>query len=143
MSADIFPKETRILVVDDTPSIREDVLTSLNRLGYTDVLQASNGSEGWDVLNKPGVQVDLIICDQNMPEMTGIQLLTKVRESPLHGNLPFLMLTTEGDSEIVFTAIKLKVHSYLLKPFNTGSLQAKLKDVWKRVNTPKKPAPAK
>ena len=42
MSTDIFPKETRILVVDDTPSIREDVLTSLNRLGYTDVLQASN-----------------------------------------------------------------------------------------------------
>ena len=103
---------SRILVVDDEESIREFFQIMLKREGYQ-VLTAANGREGLECLKKN--QIDLIISDIQMPEMSGLELLSKVKE--LDPEMVVLMITAFGSTEIAVDAMKRGAYDYIQKPF--------------------------
>jgi len=109
---------SRILVVDDEESIREFFQIMLKREGY-EVFTASNGLEGFDFLKKN--PVDLIISDIQMPEMSGLELLTKVKE--VDPEMVVLMITAFGSTEIAVEAMKRGAYDYIQKPFKIDEVK--------------------
>jgi two-component system, chemotaxis family, chemotaxis protein CheY len=133
----MFPKETRILVVDDMMTMRKLVKKALTELGYTQLAEASNGSEAWQKITAQegsGQPFQLIISDWNMPVMTGIELLRKCKQTPSASKTPFLLLTAESEKSQVIEALQLGVSGYMLKPFNAHQLAQKLAIVYGNLN---------
>lgn len=128
----MFSKEIKILVVDDMNTMRKIVKNSLKKLGFSDISEAANGAEAWKILSESEEKFDLVVSDWNMPEMTGIELLRKVRSTEAFGELPFLMVTAEGESKQIAEAIQSGVSNLLLKPFTPDSFSEKLELVYKK-----------
>ncbi len=118
----------KILVVDDSSTMRRIIKNTLGRLGHKDLLEAEDGVVAWDVMSKNS-DIDILITDWNMPEMNGLQLVQKVRAEEKYVDLPIIMVTTEGGKTEVITALKAGVNNYIVKPFTPQILQEKLKDV--------------
>ncbi len=115
------------LVVDDMEGMRSILTNSLNRMGMLHVLAASNGADAWRLIQCQ--QVDMVISDWNMPVMTGLDLLRNIRASPLYYKLPVLMLTAETEPQQVRMAIEAGVSEYMVKPFQVGALEAKIRRI--------------
>lgn len=133
----MFPPETRILVIDDMPSIRELVKNQLRAMGYKNIQEATDGEEGLKVLvqgNSAGQPVQLVISDWNMPKMKGLELLKQVRAVAEWQNLPFVLLTSESEREQVTEAVLAGVSQYIVKPFAAKVFEEKLKTVWTKHN---------
>ena len=129
----MFPNKTRILVIDDMAAMRLRVINQLKSIGFVNIDQAENGQEGFDLLEKrrnEKDEVNLVISDLNMPIMTGIELLEKVRTSAIYSKLPYVMITAEGEKEQVIRALKLGVSDYLVKPVEKSLLVQKLAALW-------------
>ena len=120
----------RILVVDDFSTMRRIIKNILKQLGFTNVEEADDGSSAWDVINKGGVE--FVISDWNMPKMTGIDLLRKVRGHEEFGDLPFLMVTAEAQQENVIEAVQAKVSNYIVKPFTADTLKVKIDKIFEK-----------
>ena len=119
----------KILVVDDSPTMRRIVINSLKRIGYKEVCEGENGLEGLEQLQAGGV--DFIITDWNMPEMNGLEFVKKVRESADWSGLPILMVTTRSVQGDVIEAMKAGVNSYIVKPFTPPVLKEKIESILK------------
>jgi two-component system chemotaxis response regulator CheY len=117
-------RNMRILVVDDFQTMRRIIVNLLRQLGFTNMVEADDGSTGWDRLQTE--QIDLIISDWNMPKMTGIDFLKNVRASEKYKTVPFIMVTAEGKRENVVSAVQAGVSNYIVKPFNAATLKEKL-----------------
>jgi two-component system, chemotaxis family, chemotaxis protein CheY len=115
----------KILVVDDSSTMRRIIKNTLSRLGYEDVLEGEDGVQGWSVLNE-NPDIEMLITDWNMPEMNGLELVKKVRADERFIDLPIIMVTTEGGKTEVITALKAGVNNYIVKPFNPQVLKEKL-----------------
>lgn len=129
----MFPPETRILVIDDMPSIRELVRNHLKAMGYKSIVEAEDGDEGLKMLieqNSAGTPIQLVISDWNMPRMKGLDLLKQVRATNEWQNLPFVLLTSESEREQVTEAVLAGVSQYIVKPFAAKVFEDKLKSVW-------------
>ncbi|MBM4305071.1 MAG: sigma-54-dependent Fis family transcriptional regulator [Deltaproteobacteria bacterium] len=109
---------SRILVVDDEESIREFFQIMLKREGY-EVFTASNGREGFEFLKKN--PVDLIISDIQMPEMSGLELLSKIKE--FDPEMIMVMITAFGSTEIAVEAMKRGAYDYVQKPFKIDEVK--------------------
>ncbi len=120
-------KNMRILVVDDFQTMRRIVMNLMRQLGFTNMIEAADGELAWEVLENDNI--DLIVSDWNMPNMTGMELLKKVRASEEYKNIPFIMVTAEGKKENVIAAVQAGVNNYIVKPFNAATLKEKLKRV--------------
>lgn len=134
----MFPLTTRILVVDDMPSIRELVKSHLRTMGYTSVSEAVDGRAGFEFLAKQievGDPIQLVISDWNMPNMTGLEFLKKVRATPALLGLPFVLLTSEAEREQVTEAVLAGVSQYIVKPFAGKVFEEKLKGAWAKHGT--------
>ncbi len=118
----------RLLVVDDSSTMRRIILNTLQRLGYDDVLEAGNGLEAWNILDKSD-NIDVLITDWNMPEMNGLELVKKTRSDSRYEDIPIIMVTTEGGKAEVITALKAGVNNYIVKPFTPQVLREKLEAV--------------
>jgi len=112
----------KILLVDDSRTIRNIQKVTLKTLGYEDVAEASDGIEALKVMaeSKP----DLLLVDWNMPNMDGISLIRKVRETDRA--LPIIMCTTESEKARVLEAVKAGVNNYIVKPFTAQTLAEKI-----------------
>ena len=119
-----YDENMRILVVDDFSTMRRIVKNILKQLGYTNIVEADDGSSAWEVLNRE--QVDFVISDWNMPTMKGIDLLRKVRGSDDLSDMPFLMVTAEAQQENLVEAVQAKVSNYIVKPFTAEVLGQKM-----------------
>jgi two-component system chemotaxis response regulator CheY len=129
----MFPAETRILVADDMPTIRDLVKTQLKALGFKNIQEASDGEQAMTVLTKNlavGTPIELVISDWNMPKMTGLELLKYVRASAEMSQLPFVLLTSESERDQVTEAILSGVSQYIVKPFAAKGFEEKIKSVW-------------
>ena len=115
----------KLLVVDDSSTMRRIIKNTLIRLNYKDVLEGEDGVEGWDVLDK-NPDVDMLITDWNMPNMNGLELVKKVRADERFTDMPIIMVTTEGGKAEVITALKAGVNNYIVKPFTPAVLKEKL-----------------
>lgn len=134
----MFPSNSLILVVDDMAAMRMRISNQIKGFGFDNIEQAENGKVAFDMLedrHKEGTPFKLIVSDWNMPEMSGIELLQKIRGTFHHKNLPFLMVTAEGEKEQVIKAVQLGVSDYVIKPVNKESLQKKIENVWKKHNS--------
>ena len=123
-------KNMHILVVDDFSTMRRIIKNILRQLGYNNVEEADDGTTAWDVLNRGGI--DFVISDWNMPKMTGIELLRKVRASEEFSDMPFLMVTAEAQQENVIEAVQAKVSQYIVKPFTAETLAVKINKIFEK-----------
>jgi two-component system chemotaxis response regulator CheY len=112
----------KVLVVDDSGTMRKIILRSLNALGVTDVVEAGDGSDGLDAFKQQ--QFDVVLTDWNMPRMTGLELLKAIRASG--STVPVILITTEAEKGRVLEAVQAGVSDYLVKPFETEGLRQKL-----------------
>jgi len=118
----------KIIVVDDSTTMRRIIKNTLARIGDMEVHEGENGIDGWNVLNQ-NADAGMLITDWNMPDMNGLELVTKVRADPRFENLPIIMITTEGGKAQVITALKAGVNNYIVKPFTPDVLREKLSAV--------------
>lgn len=112
----------KILLVDDSRTIRAIQRKALRQLGYDDIIEAADGLEALAAI--AAARPDLMLVDWNMPNMDGMALVRKVRETDSH--LPIIMCTTEAEKSRVLTAIRAGVNDYVVKPFTAESLAEKI-----------------
>lgn len=117
-------KDLVAMVVDDFSTMRRIVRKILKDLQFQEVIEAENGAEALKLLENN--KVDLIVSDWNMPTMTGLELLKRVRADERLRGLPFLMVTAEAQKENIFEAIQAKVSNYIVKPFSPAVFEEKL-----------------
>lgn len=117
-------KNMRILVVDDFQTMRRIIINLLRQLGFNNVVEAADGALAYEKINDDNI--DMVISDWNMPNMSGIDLLRKLRAEEKYKTLPFIMVTAEGKKENVIAAVQAGVNNYIVKPFNAATLKEKL-----------------
>jgi len=117
----------KILVVDDFATMRRIIKNVLVQLGYTNIVEADDGTSALEVLQQE--KIDLILSDWNMPRMTGLELLKAVRADAATAAIPFIMVTAEARQENIMEAVKAKVSQYIVKPFTAETMQEKLAKV--------------
>jgi two-component system chemotaxis response regulator CheY len=115
----------KILIVDDSSTMRRIIINTLSRIGYSDVLEAENGKAGLDKLNLGGVE--MIITDWNMPEMDGLEFVNNVRST--NASIPILMVTTNAAKEDIVAALQSGVNNYVVKPFTPETLKEKIESL--------------
>ena len=118
----------KVLVVDDFATMRRIVKNILTQLGFTNIVEADDGSTAIEVLKQD--QIDMVISDWNMPKMTGLELLKTVRADPELANMPFIMVTAEAQQENIIQAVKAKVSQYIVKPFTAETLGEKIDKIF-------------
>jgi two-component system chemotaxis response regulator CheY len=109
----------RVLIVDDSVTIRSLVAKCLEQAGHT-IAQCADGAAGLRELGR--ASFDLVITDFNMPVMDGVTLIRKARALPAYSRTPMLVLTTEMSPEKKNLAREAGASAWLLKPFNPGVL---------------------
>ncbi|MCC6511913.1 MAG: response regulator [Pirellulaceae bacterium] len=112
----------KVLVADDSGVMRKIIIRSLQTVGITDVVEAADGAEGWEAMQAE--LIDLVLTDWNMPNVSGLEFLKKIRESG--SEVPVIMVTTEAEKAKVVEAIQAGVTDYLCKPFDSDELREKL-----------------
>lgn len=133
----MFPKETKVLIIDDMMTMRKLVKKSLVEIGFTNITEADDGETAWPIIEQAqqgGQAFQLIISDWNMPKMKGIDLLRKVRATEAIKKTPFVLLTAESESTQIKEAIAAGVTNYIIKPFTPTIIADKLKVVWNNLN---------
>lgn len=110
-----------ILTVDDSPSIRQMVAMTLKMGGY-EVVEAVDGVDGLDKAMHH--DIDLIITDQNMPNMDGLTFARELRASERYGRTPIMMLTTESSAEMKAQGKAAGLTGWMVKPFHPQTLLA-------------------
>lgn len=123
-----YDPSMRVLVVDDFSTMRRIVRNILRQLGFNNVVEADDGVSAWEVVNRD--KIDFIVSDWNMPNMTGIDFLRKVRASEQHCNIPFLMVTAEAQQENIIEAVQAKVSNYIVKPFTADTMKQKIDKIF-------------
>jgi two-component system chemotaxis response regulator CheY len=122
----MFDRSTVILVVDDAPAFRTLLIGMLSELGYSNFIEAADGNNAFTRLETAATPVGLILCDQNMPECNGIVFLNKIRAIEKYKRLPFIMITAEGEHQLIIEAINSGASNYVTKPVTAHVLKKKL-----------------
>jgi len=115
----------RVLIVDDSATVRQQVRAALG-IGEFEVVEASDGAEGAETINRL-TDLAAVICDVNMPRMSGLEMLESVKRDPKHLLLPIVMLTTEGQHELVQRAKAAGAKGWIVKPFKPELLLAAIR----------------
>lgn len=115
----------RIMVVDDSMMIRQQVGRTLTQAGFS-VVDAVDGEDAYKKLASL-TDISLLVCDVNMPRMSGIELLEKLKNESRLTKTNVVMLTTEGQSEMVQRAKALGAKGWIIKPFKPELLVAAAK----------------
>ncbi|MBD3346538.1 MAG: response regulator [Chitinivibrionales bacterium] len=115
----------RVLSVDDAKSTREFIRNAVDVLGF-EFLEAGNGREGLEVLEREESRVDLVLLDWNMPVMNGMEMLKKMKEDKRFRTIPVTMVTTEIERPKVIQAISSGAKNYVMKPFTQEELATKI-----------------
>ncbi|MEK7871126.1 MAG: chemotaxis response regulator CheY [Nitrospirota bacterium] len=121
----------KILVVDDFSTMRRIVRNILKQLGYANIEEAEDGNAALTKLKLDSY--GLVISDWNMPNMTGIELLQKIRSDDALKGVPVLMVTAEAKQENVIVAIQSGVNNYIVKPFTAEVLKEKIDKIFDKV----------
>lgn len=113
----------KILVVDDSATMRRILVNSLQRIGYSECVEASDGREA---VEKFDSSIQFVITDWNMPNMSGLDLARALRGHPEGKAVPILMVTTRSVKEDIIAAIQAGVNNYIVKPFTPQVLKEKI-----------------
>ncbi len=119
-----------VMVIDDVPETRMLLRDMLEEMGFLSVIEASNGRDALEKLkSKPA---HLILCDHVMEEMSGLDLLSQLRNYPYLVDIPFIVVSAVGDVPVIETALDLGADDYLMKPVSFQLLRRKVSDVFRR-----------
>lgn len=125
-------KNMKILVVDDFSTMRRIVKNLLRDLGFTNTHEADDGSTAWPMLQSS--DFDFVVTDWNMPGMSGIDLLHKIRADDRLKGIPVLMVTAEAKRDQIVAAAQAGVNGYVVKPFTAAALKEKIEKIFERVD---------
>ena len=112
----------KIIVIDDSTTVREQVGAVLSAVGYL-IVEAADGLQGLRVVEE-NADAALVICDINMPMMGGLDMILKVKARGKSPGLPIMMLTTEGDPALMRKAKSAGAKAWIVKPFQRDLLLA-------------------
>ncbi|MFP4097963.1 MAG: response regulator [Alphaproteobacteria bacterium] len=124
-------EELKILIVDDQPEARSLLKDMAVGLGITQVFEAKDGRQALQFIDTAFDFVDVVVCDWNMPHMSGVELLRQIRS--VDPQVPFLMVTGRNDIDSVVEAKSSGVTAYIRKPFSPAQLEAKLRIVLRKI----------
>lgn len=119
----------KILIIDDSVSMRQMVSIILTGAGH-EVTEAVDGTDG---VSKISEEFDAVITDYNMPNMSGIEVIRKIRSGSTNRNVPILMLTTESETAKKSEGREAGATAWMTKPFNRESLLATIDKITKTV----------
>ncbi|MCX5718235.1 MAG: response regulator [Nitrospirae bacterium] len=109
-----------ILVVEDSPTMRQLIGFAMKRIASSRVIEATDGIDALKKLSSE--KIDLILADINMPVMDGLKLVSLVRSNPAYKDIPIIIITTEGAEEDKKRALAIGANAYLPKPIQTQEL---------------------
>ena len=112
----------RVLVADDSSTMRKIILRSLQAVGVPSAVEAADGEEAVKIF-KPG-EFDLVLTDWNMPGKSGLEVIQEIRK--IDKDVKIMMVTTEAEKSRVMEASQAGVSDYLVKPFTADTLREKL-----------------
>ena len=118
----------KVLIVDDFATMRRIIRNILRQIGFMNISEADDGTTALIELKKE--RFDLILCDWNMPEMSGLELLYKMKSDDELKDIRFVMVTAETRRDNILEAVKAGVSSYIVKPFTAETIGQKLKKVF-------------
>lgn len=124
-------KNMNILVVDDFSTMRRIVKNLLTEIGFNNIVEADDGKTALPILEGGGI--DFLVTDWNMPQMTGLELLKKVRGDDKLKTMPVLLVTAEAKREQIIEAAQAGVNGYIVKPFTAVTLKEKLDAIFSRL----------
>jgi two-component system, chemotaxis family, chemotaxis protein CheY len=116
----------KILVVDDSATMRRILVNSLQRIGFSDNVEAGDGREA---MEKFDATIQFVITDWNMPNMSGLELTRALRSHPDGKAVPILMVTTRSVKDDIIAAVQAGVNNYIVKPFTPQVLKEKIDGV--------------
>ena len=119
MNADL-----KFLVVDDTPQMCKIILSLLTELGWTKVTVVTSGKQALKVLEKK--PFDVVLMDNNMPEMDGVEVLAEMKKSQLASTPKVIMITADCSAAVVQAAVASGASDFVCKPFSAQTLLAKV-----------------
>ena len=131
----MFPANTKFLVVDDFKTMRSIVKKTLQNMGFSEIMEAEDGAQAFQLMTQEaaaGKPFQCVVCDWNMPNMSGLELLKKVRVDATYKAVPFVLVTAENEQKQVIEAAKAGVSNYIVKPFTPNDFQAKMAMVYKK-----------
>lgn len=120
----------RVLIVDNSSTMRRIIVNTMKKLGYDDFVEASDGQEGLQRVTE--CKPDLILTDWNMPKMDGRVFVKALRTQPGMQATPVLVVTTHADRTNVVLALQAGVNDYVVKPFTPETLKEKLETLLTR-----------
>lgn len=124
----------RYLIVDDMTNMRRTIRNMLRSIGCMNILEAENGEAALNKLSSE--KIDFIICDWNMPNMSGIEFLRKIRDDERLKDTPFLMVTAEVEASQIIQAAETDVDGYIIKPFVARTLEEKVNNIYDKRRNP-------
>jgi two-component system chemotaxis response regulator CheY len=138
---DIFPAETRFLMVDDVDSMRSIVRAMIRDLGYYSIMEAHDATKALSVMQGAhdlGRPIEVVLSDWEMPGMSGLEFLETLRASAAYAHVPFIMITGADQRESIEAALRQGVSGYLVKLFNQDQLEAQLRAAY--IKTRRRPS---
>ena len=124
--------DLKILVVDDSPTMRRIIISQLKQSGYYDVGEAEDGLDALDELEAG--TYNFVLTDWNMPNMNGLELIRNMRSQTRYSAIPILVVTTRNTKDDVVTAIKEGANNFVVKPFGPSALSEKIERVLSAMN---------
>tara|TARA_B100000579_G_scaffold79122_1_gene61433 strand:+ start:223 stop:603 length:381 start_codon:yes stop_codon:yes gene_type:complete len=121
-------KDLKILVVDDFSATRTIIINQLSNLGYSNTVVSEDGFSALARLKS--ALFDLVVTDLNMSEMSGLDLLKKIRTDSELKHIPVLMITSEDLQGNIVTAIKAGLNDYIIRPFEEHTFKQKLEKIF-------------
>lgn len=128
-----FNPNQKILIVDDMSTMRKIIKNMLTKMGCKQLDEADDGLPAWDMIQQAyeiGQPYEFIVSDWNMPGMTGLDLLKKLKADERFNTLPFLMITAEAEQSNVIIAVKAGVSNFIVKPFSIVTLKEKIDKIF-------------
>lgn len=113
-----------VLIVDDMRMTRMKLRKICTDLGIKNIAEAVDGAQALEMLGQ--AKPDLILSDWNMPNLSGIELIQKIRSNPSFTSIPVIFITAEAEKNSIIKSLQFGVSDYILKPFNDESVKAKI-----------------
>lgn len=123
----------KTIVIDDMLTMRKIITKMLKQIGFTNIQEADDGATAWPMIEEAinsGEPFEFIVSDWNMPKMTGLELLERIRKDERTKKLPFLMITAEAEQSNVLKVVKAGVSNFIVKPFTPETMKEKIDKIF-------------
>ena len=123
----------KTIVIDDMMTMRKIITKMLKSIGFTNIQEADDGATAWPMIEEAknaGEPFEFIVSDWNMPKMSGLDLLIKIRATEGIKDTPFLMVTAEAEQSNVVKVVQAGVSNFVVKPFKPDTLKEKIQKIF-------------